>query len=282
MGDIMSSIVSQEWLKDHLNDPDLLIVDCRFNLSKPEEGQSLYSVNHIPGAYYFDLEKDMSSEVKTHGGRHPLPNINEFTEKLVDIGLSSHKKVIAYDDQEGAMAARLWWLLQYIGHDHDKVKVLGEDYTNWKEKGYPITQEVPHQQPKGDITPNVKKEMTVTMEEVKEQLAQKIGIVIDSRAPERYRGDVEPIDAKAGHIPGAINRFWKENRQAGKWLTKEDILTRFKDIQHAEQVTVYCGSGVTACANLLALSVAGISHAKLYPGSWSDWISYPENPIAKK
>lgn len=275
----MSNFVSQEWLKAHLDDPNLVIVDCRFNLGNPREGEALYQAGHIPNAVYFDLERDMSSKVETHGGRHPLPNIDDFVNKLSEVGISSSTMVVAYDDQEGAMAARFWWLLSYLGHRH--VTVLNEGYSTWEANGYPISQKAPIQQAK-HFQAEPQEHMIITMDNLKEQLASNDGLVIDSRSPERYKGESEPIDKKAGHIPGAVNWFWKDNLQAGQWLSKQQLNERFQVLKHVPRISVYCGSGVTACANLLALHEAGILNARLYPGSWSDWISYDENPIEKE
>ncbi|WP_079529564.1 sulfurtransferase [Halobacillus hunanensis] len=272
---IEENLVSTEWLREHMEDENVVVADCRFDLSDPEKGCNDYSEGHIPGAVYFDLEKDLSGQVKGHGGRHPLPPIDEFAEKLSSAGIDETKYVVAYDDQGGAMAARLWWLLTYLGHD--QAGVLESGYSNWVGQGYPTTTD--EATPKETVfTPTPRNEMAVGIEEVKNSSN---AALIDARAPERYRGEVEPMDKKAGHIPGAANWFWKENLGSdGKWKTGDELKQRFEPLKSKKEIIVYCGSGVTASANVLALKEAGFGDAvKLYVGSWSDWSSYEENPV---
>lgn len=271
-----SHFVSPEWLNSNLNDPSIVVVDCRFNLANPDEGMTRYNEAHIPGAVYFDLNKDMSSPVQEHGGRHPLPDMKQFETKLRQAGITSSTTVVAYDDQDGGMAARCWWLFNYVGHS--KVFILDGGFRAWVRSNLPTTNVVP-QIESSQFTVDIQHQMIIPMKAVKEQMTKHEGIVIDSRDPKRYRGDMEPIDKKAGHIPGAVNYFWKDNLVDGLWLSTEEMAKRFSDIPKNQQVTVYCGSGVTACANLIAMSEAGFSDVKLYPGSWSDWISYEDNPI---
>lgn len=270
----MDQIVELDWLANRLDDPLLVIVDCRFNLADPAEGKKKYFESHIPGAVYFDLEKDLSGPVGRHGGRHPLPDPKRFAELLGNAGINQTKTVVAYDDEKGSNAARFWWLLRY--HGHQNVAVLNEGFSAWVKRGYPITAEVA--KPKTvTFIPNLHHEWVVPMAGVKFRPDGEP--LIDSRAPERYRGEVEPIDAKAGHIPGAENWFWEDNLRDGKWLPTEELKERFQPLKKKAQVTVYCGSGVTACANILAMTQAGLKNVRLYPGGWSDWISYPNNPI---
>ncbi|GGH86151.1 thiosulfate/3-mercaptopyruvate sulfurtransferase [Pullulanibacillus pueri] len=269
----MESVVELKWLYEHLKDEDLVIIDTRFNLADPSEGRDAYIKAHIPGAYYFDLEKDLSGEVAQHGGRHPLPDPQELALKLGVAGIDETKKVIVYDDQGGQYAPRLWWLLRYYGHD--QVAVLDEGYSAWVEKGYPTTEAVP--EAKTNLFVAVPdQEMIRTMVDVKKRGIEPL---IDSRAPDRYRGENETMDPKAGHIPGARNFFWGDNVRQNKWLSPSALADRFHALKQADSVTVYCGSGVTACANILAMTRAGLQNVKLYPGSWSDWISYNNNPI---
>ncbi|HSU79081.1 MAG TPA: sulfurtransferase [Candidatus Angelobacter sp.] len=269
----MSEFISLEEVKNRLTDPNIVIVDCRFDLTQKEAGHSAYHEGHLPGAIYFDLEKDLSSPIGQHGGRHPLPNVSTLAEKLGHSGIDESKTVIAYDDQNGSMAARLWWLLKYYGHD--RVFVTQEGFSSWVKKGYPVTTSVPDPEPRAFL-PKVKEEWTVNVSGVRE--LQNYELLMDARAPERYRGDVEPLDPKAGHIPGAANSFWMENLKEGKWLSKEALRTRFEPFQN-QPITVYCGSGVTACALMLAMTEGGLTKVRLYPGSWSDWVSYEENPV---
>ncbi|PMB02583.1 sulfurtransferase [Fischerella thermalis CCMEE 5273] len=270
----MEPLISAERLRYHLEEPDWVIVDCRFDLANPTAGKRAYEAGHIPKARYFDLEKDLSGPVGKHGGRHPFPDMDVFVAKLGKAGIDEEKTVVAYDDQSGAMASRLWWMLRYLGHK--RIAVLDGGYQGWVKAGYPVTAAIPTPVPTR-FTPNVRHpERLVGMEAVKSET----GLVIDSRERERYLGIREPIDAKAGHIPGAIHYFWKENLDEGqRWKSKEAISERFSSLPSHSRPIVYCGSGVTACANLLALHLAGFPDARLYAGSWSDWISYKDNPI---
>ncbi|MFD7525879.1 sulfurtransferase [Paenibacillus chitinolyticus] len=274
----MRNIVSLEWLYEHLQDPDLLIADCRFALGEPWSGRQDYSIDHIPGAFYVDLEEDMSGEKREHGGRHPLPDLGAFSMRASAIGVDASKTVVAYDDQGGAMAARLWWMLRFLGHE--RVYVLDRGYSQWKAAGYPVTAEAPQASP-ATFSPKVQRYMLASMDEVKAKLGEKGTVLIDSREGARYRGEQEAIDPVAGHIPGARNRFWKDALDAeGSWRSAEEQKERFRGLENAEELIVYCGSGVTACPNVLALEEAGIPGVKLYAGSWSDWISYADNPVA--
>jgi len=258
-----------------MGDSDLVVVDCRFELMKPDAGRKAYEQDHIPGAVYLDLEKDLSGPVGRHGGRHPLPETETFAKTMGRVGIDRSKTVVAYDDQGGAMAARLWWLLRYFGHE--RVALLDGGYRGWKEKGHPVTSDQVQPRPTRFVPQIRHPEWLVSMEEVRRHR----GLLIDSREPGRYAGKFEPIDAKAGHIPGAINYFWKNNlNKEQQWKKPEELKKAFSFIPEGEQPIVYCGSGVTACANLLALHVAGRS-GRLYAGSFSDWISYEENPVAQ-
>ncbi len=271
-------LVTADWLYKHLEDPEVVIIDCRFDLSNPKLGWSQYQEGHIPKAIYLDLEKDLSGPVQEHGGRHPLPDMQEFVGKMGSYGIDEEKHVIVYDNQSGAMAARCWFLLTYMGHP--QVSLLEGGYDHWVQQGYPISDEKPIPN-KTRFIPNFQSNMVASMNDVKDALERGV-ILIDSRAPERYQGKEEPLDKKAGHIPGAINHFWKRNFAKGQyWKTVDQLQEDWKDtLQGEKDVILYCGSGVTACVNLFALYHIGVRRARLYPGSWSDWISYPDNPIA--
>lgn len=273
-------IVNMDWIRDHLHKPNVVIADCRFILGQPEAGQQAYEREHIPTTSYFDLEKDLSAPIVQHGGRHPLPVISKFVQVLEAAGIDNSTHVIAYDDQDGSMAARLWWLLTYLGHQN--VSVMDGNYSDWKKAGYPITNE--HYQPKpATFVPNVQSQMVVSMEEVKQKLTQTDTVIIDSREEKRYLGEFEPLDPVAGHIPNAIHSFWKEVKdEKGKYKSPDQLRNHFDSLPPTDEIIVYCGSGVTATPNVLALQEAGASNVKLYIGSWSDWISYPENPVAKE
>ncbi|QDI92406.1 sulfurtransferase [Salicibibacter halophilus] len=271
--------VTKEWLYDHLNDPNVVVADCRYDLQDPDAGWEAYRNGHIPGAVFFDLKKDLSGPAAVHGGRHPLPSVDDLTATLNAAGVDHHKHVVVYDDQHGSMAGRLWWLLRYVGHP--TVSLLDENYAKWQAQGYPTSTEVPVPRPT-HFEPKLQPDMRVDIDDVKALKEKENVVVLDARAPERYRGEQELIDKKAGHIPGAENWFWKENIGSdGKWKSTEGLAERFRSLQQKDAVVVYCGSGVSANANIIALKQAGIENVKLYPGSWSDWASYDQNPISK-
>jgi thiosulfate/3-mercaptopyruvate sulfurtransferase len=265
-------IITPESLHDRASDLDVAIVDCRFALTEPEIGRQQYLKAHIPGAYYLDLNRDLSSPVGTHGGRHPLPDTSGFEDKLAQIGISDRTLVVAYDDSRFAFAARLWWLLRYYGHD--RVAVLDGGYSNWVKAGYPVTADLPASAMRGNLRLQPQPERIVEIELVRAIQNSSAHILIDSREADRYLGKIEPIDPRAGHIPGAVNYPWQDvSTPDGFVLTVERHRDRWAAISPELEPIVYCGSGVTACVNLLSLELAGIS-AKLYPGSWSDWCSY--------
>lgn len=274
----MNLIIDKEWLLKNLNEQNVRIVDCTFSLADPKKGRQEYENNHIPGACYFDLEVDLSGEVAEHGGRHPLPNIEDFIHKLEHAGIDENTTVVTYDQGEGAFAARFWLLLQYLGHE--KVYVLDGGFKGWREGNYPVTSEVPTFK-KTTFKPGINHDLLTSMEEVKAVADEQNSniVLIDSREERRYLGLEEPIDKKAGRIPGAINKPWFEGLNAGYYKPAEIQKQRFSDINPDNEIIVYCGSGVTAAPNFLALKVAGFEKVKLYLGSFSDWISYQENKI---
>jgi thiosulfate/3-mercaptopyruvate sulfurtransferase len=256
----------------------VVVVDCRFALGKPENGQAEYALDHIPGAFYLDLERDLSGPIMEHGGRHPLPDLGALSLKFSELGIHTGTTVVAYDDQGGAMASRLWWLLRFLGHE--KVYVLDGGYSAWKAAGHTVLAEVPHPQ-LAAFAPKVQRHMLISHFELQEKLGAPGVVLLDSRERRRYLGLEEPIDKKAGHIPGARNFFWKDSLgQDGCWLPARAQQERFAELYPDEELIVYCGSGVTACPNVLALDEAGFKKVRLYAGSWSDWISYEENPVA--
>jgi thiosulfate/3-mercaptopyruvate sulfurtransferase len=274
----MKHIVSLEWLAQHLEDRDVVVVDCRFVLGQPQAGKESYVRDHIPGAFYMDLEQDLSGPKQEHGGRHPLPDLGAFSIRLGEIGIDASKTVVAYDDQGGAMASRFWWMLRFLSHA--KVFVLDGGYSKWKEAGYPVTDALPEARP-ATFSPKVQRQMLISMLGVQERLGNRGTVLIDSREAKRYLGIEETIDHVAGHIPGAVNYFWKDGLTAdGYWKSADEQSERFAGLSPQDEIVVYCGSGVTACPNVLALMEAGFSNVKLYSGSWSDWVSYPENPVA--
>lgn len=267
----LSPVVSAEWLHEHLEDPQVTIVDCRFSLMQPQLGRQQYEAEHIPGAYYLDLNQDLSSRVGEHGGRHPLPDSAELATKLSDMGITASTQVVVYDDSRFAFAARLWWLLRYLGHD--RVAVLNGGFKGWQTAAYPTTTLQPPRK-SGRFIPCPQQDWVVNIDDVKAKKDLPYVALVDARESERYEGEREPIDPIAGHIPGAVNYPWQDATTADGYLRVAEQRDRWQALQSAEEILVYCGSGVTACVNLLSLAVAEIDTGKLYAGSWSDWCSY--------
>lgn len=276
----MEFIIEKEWLVEHLKNEEVIIIDCRFDLSQPELGRDQYSKSHIPGAFYFDLKEQLSGPVSKHGGRHPLPELDSFKKDIEKVGIDNEKTVIAYDAGGGQYASRFWWLLKYIGHE--KIYLLNEGFNGWSAANFPVTTKIPKAHPaKYEI--NIQKEMLASFEEVKEivENATDESVLIDSRASERYLGKVEPMDKIPGHIPGALNKVWDESLSEGSFKNEKEQEERFSEINKDEPVVVYCGSGVTATPNYIALKMAGYTDVKLYAGGYSDWVSYEGNAIEK-
>jgi thiosulfate/3-mercaptopyruvate sulfurtransferase len=222
----------------------------------------------------------LSAPVGEHGGRHPLPDAAELAARFGKAGIGNESRVVAYDDQGGAMASRLWWLLRYLGHTN--VFVMDGGFSAWQKAGCPVSPEQKVIIPSSFVA-TVQHNMLVEVDEVRESLGTEGIVLIDSREAPRYRGEVEPIDRVAGHIPGAKNLFWADGRRAdGTWKDADEQRQRFEGsgLSQDDEIVVYCGSGVTATPNVLALQEAGFTRVKLYAGSWSDWISYSGNPIA--
>jgi thiosulfate/3-mercaptopyruvate sulfurtransferase len=271
-------LVSAEWLAVKIEDPMIIPADCRFVMGAPDAGEAAYRERHIPGAVYFDLERDLSGPVqRRHGGRHPLPSVEHFTEVMERAGIGSSHTIVAYDDQGGAMASRLWWLLRAMGHA--RVFVLDIPFSVWMERGHPTNALTPVRE-RSTFAPKFNHEMVVEMEEVRSKLHSPEVTLLDSREPVRYRGEHEPLDPIAGHIPSARNLFWRELLdERGAFRSRDEIAAHFSSVPRDQEVIVYCGSGVTACPNVLALTALGYPRVRLYAGSWSDWCSHPENPI---
>ena len=270
-----STIIDVEQLSNQFGQ-DWVVVDCRYNLADADSGYESYLKAHIAGALYADIHKDLSGEPITDHGRHPLPGADNLRKFFSSLGINKEKQVIAYDASSGAFAARLWWLLRYMGHD--AVAVLDGGWQAWQTAGFKTEVGVQTKQSE-DFSGEPRTEWLVTMDKVLDA-----PLLIDSREAQRYRGEEEPIDPVAGHIPGALNHCWKENiDENGHFHASEYLQQQFSQIYtdtDSEQVVFYCGSGVTACANLLAVAQAGLPPARLYAGSWSDWCSRADNPIA--
>lgn len=275
-----TTLISATDLAPHTADPNWLIVDCRFDLAKPQSGEQAYREGHIPGAVYAHLDRDLSSPITKESGRHPLPDPERFAQRLGAWGVSAETQVIAYDADTGAYAARLWWLLRWIGHE--AVAVLDGGLRAWTEAGLPLTTEIAQRTPTRFIArPN--RSAWLSTGEVAEKIRAGWRL-LDARAPERFAGKVEPIDPIAGHVPGAINHPLASNLNAeGRFLSAEDLRARYTRSQAGvedDRTVAMCGSGVTACHLLLGMEIAGKRGARLYAGSWSEWIRDPDRPKA--
>jgi thiosulfate/3-mercaptopyruvate sulfurtransferase len=285
----MSNLISAAALSA-LASEQVRIIDCRFRLQDPAVGKSLYEQGRIPQAHFFDLDEDLSRQPAANGheGRHPLPDIDALVRRLQEAGVSNDSLVVAYDDMGGLFAGRLWWLLKYLGHD--RVQLLDGGIQAWQAAGYDldttvpdVTKDMTKDVAKGNFAATPRPEMVATIDEVKNNLDVPDVLLIDARAAERYRGDTEPLDKQAGHIPGAINLPFAGNLagalEGGLFADQDALAARFADVQEAETVIAYCGSGVSAAHNVLAMDELGIK-SKLYLGSWSDWSSRDDTPIA--
>ncbi|GAB4507003.1 MAG: sulfurtransferase [Sulfuricaulis sp.] len=279
---MLTTLVDTETLFRHLDDPRWVVMDCRFVLTDPEAGRRAYAAGHIPGARYAHLNEDLSSPITSASGRHPLPFPNAMAEKLGRWGIDKTSQVVAYDDSFGAMAARLWWLLRWLGHE--AVAVLDAGYPKWVREKRPITADLPKIQPT-QFHPTINNSMWVDADHVMEMTRTKDGLVLDARAEERFRGEVEPLDKVAGHIPGANNMPYEDNLDfSSEFMSDEALREHYQSVLGKvppEKVVHMCGSGVTACHSILAMEHAGLAGAKLYAGSWSEWITDPSRPVAK-
>jgi thiosulfate/3-mercaptopyruvate sulfurtransferase len=266
-------IVSRQWLQENLVNRDIKVIDCRFRLDDSNWGYQQYLQSHIPGAYYFDLDRDLSSPRQKHGGRHPLPDPNLFASKLEKIGIIQGKTtVVAYDDARFAFSARLWWLLRYFAHEN--VVLLDGGWNGWQKNNCPVSEILPKSE-QGFFKPQIAHNLIVDRETVKKSLGLTTVALIDSRSGDRYRGEREPIDPVAGHIQGAVNLFWQNITDSQGYIVPIEIQKTFwQPFQDKEEIIVYCGSGVTACVNLFSLEMSGVKGARLYLGGWSDWCSY--------
>jgi len=254
--------------------PEMLLIETSFDLADTQAGERGYAAGHMPGAHYLHLDRDLSGEKTGTNGRHPLPDREAFAARMRALGLSKHTQVVAYDAQGGMYAARLWWMLRWIGHANVAVLDGG--------KQGPLTTDVPPTQA-GDFEAGAPLVASIDADTLQSRLGNVR--LIDARAPERFRGEVEPLDKQAGHIPGAANRLFKQNLAPdGRFKNPEQLRAEFEPMlaPHGVAQTVHqCGSGVTACHNLLAMSYAGLDGSVLYPGSWSEWSSNPLRPVAK-
>jgi thiosulfate/3-mercaptopyruvate sulfurtransferase len=276
-----TTLIDPNALARHLTDASFAIVDCRFLLSDPEWGEREYAAGHIPGAVYAHLDRDLSGQKTGTNGRHPLPTPAAVRETFSRLGIDRDVQVVAYDQDLGSYASRLWWMLRWLGHE--KAAVLDGGFRRWVAEGRPVSAGV-DTRPARRFEGAPREDFTADADAV-DRLSRHPGWrLVDARAPERFRGDTETIDKIAGHIPGAMNYFYQWNvDEAGVFRTPEELRTRFRAALgevSASHVVCYCGSGVTACHNLLALEHAGLRGARLYPGSWSEWSSDVSRPVA--
>jgi len=279
---MFTTIISASELTNILNQPNLVIIDCRFSLADTESGRNDYKKSHIPTAYYAHLDNDLSGEIiKGKTGRHPFPSIPKITKLLTNWGIDENTQVVAYDQGHGGIAARLWFMLKWLGHE--KVAVLNGGWKYWETINGETSAVIPNSTPK-EFKPNSRPNLLVDVAFMEQNLGNAALLYVDSRGAKRYRGEEEPIDPVAGHIPSAISAPFAENLGAdGLFLDKESLTKRFEGIlknQASDQTIFYCGSGVTACHNLLAMHHIGKTDALLFPGSWSEWIVDKNREIA--
>lgn len=282
-----TTLVSTEILEANYNNSDWIIFDCRSSLFDHSAGLKAYNENHIPNAIFSSLEDDLSSPVTQDSGRHPLPDFNLLIKKLGDWGVSDKTQVIAYDDVGGAFAVRLWWQLRTFGHKN--IAVLDGGIPQWKKENKPLAQKPTLLKDANQtiFKASINKSTWVTSEQLYKNLKSKEYMVLDARTPERYRGESEPIDTVAGRIPDSINRAFQLNlNEQGLFLSTEELKQQFKPIialspdKKPENIVHLCGSGVTACHNMMAMELAGYKDSKLYAGSWSEWIRDNNRPVA--
>lgn len=275
-----ATLISVAELAQHLDDPEFVIFDCRHELTNPEFGIKAYGQSHIPNARFAHLDRDLAAPLTGRNGRHPLPDPDVFANWLARMGVSNDKQVVGYDNAGGVYSSRLWWMLRWMGHQC--VAVLDGGWQAWLAAGQPVAAEV--SMPKPSRFTGTVQESPVDAKYVLEHLHSPDMVLIDARANDRYQGQNETIDPIGGHIPGALNRFFKDNlTPQGFFKLPEQLRDDFRPFignASAEKIVSQCGSGVTACHNLLAMEIAGLKGGRLYPGSWSEWIADPSRPRA--
>ncbi|OSA72492.1 sulfurtransferase [Clostridium botulinum] len=279
----MKNFVSTKWLQDHLEDENIVIVDCRGDLLKDSYGEEVYKKGHIKNAVFADLKKVMSSEEKEHGGRNPLPDTEDFKRSIEKLGINKNTLVVAYDELRIAGAARFCWMLRYIGYTNNYV--LDGGINKWITENRKLYIEENNSKEKLDITNgdfniSLNEEIKADVNYIKDNMKKDL-ILVDSRTNIRYEGIEEPIDKKAGHIPGAKNVYWKDMLKEDGTVDENKVRENFLPLKDYSNIAVYCGSGIDATFNFLLLDEVGIK-ARVYAGSWSDWITYKDNPIDHK
>jgi thiosulfate/3-mercaptopyruvate sulfurtransferase len=278
-----NAVVSMDALEAALGSEDLVLVDCRFSLADAAAGERAWRESRLPGAGYAHLDRDLSDHRKPDAlGRHPLPDVADFLALLVRLGITPEKQVVAYDAAGGAMAAaRFWWLLRLLGHA--RVAVLDGGFAAWTARGQPIDEGPPSTPSPGRYTGDFDASQIVGTEEVLARLDAPPGWLVDARAPERFRGDIEPLDRVAGHVPGAVNRPFADNLADGRFKPAAVLAEEFRTLlggRPPSEVVLSCGSGVTACHHALAMAQAGLPGARVYAPSWSGWVSDWSRPVA--
>jgi thiosulfate/3-mercaptopyruvate sulfurtransferase len=278
-----TTLISTTELAQQLADPDWTIFDCRFSLADPERGRRDYTQAHIPGAIYAHLNEDLSGLIVPGvTGRHPLPTIDVVAARFSKWGIDHRVQVVIYDDSGGSIAARLWWMLRWLGHE--VVAVLDGDWRKWTHEGRAVSN-VAESRPARSFVPHPRSDLLMTVAEVESKMSDAKYKLFDSRTADRYRGENETIDPIGGHIPGAISAPYPDNLDPdGPFRSDEELRARFSALlgdTPAERTAFYCGSGVTAAQNILTLKHVGLGDAKLYAGSWSEWITDPQRPIEK-
>jgi len=278
---MFTTLVSAAELAAHLKDPGWIVFDCRFDLADTAAGRRAYTHSHVPGAHYMHLEDDLSGAKTGTNGRHPLPDPQTFCAGLSALGMRDGMQAVAYDAAGGYYAARLWWMLRWVGHAQGAV--LDGGWDAWIEAGSPVTADVPP--PRAGAFAGTARDMAVDAEFVIEHAGQAGDLVLDARSADRFRGENETLDPVGGHIPGAVNRFFKHNLTGdGRFKPAAELRREYSELLGAtksHRVVHQCGSGVTACHNLLAMEVAGLAGSRLYAGSWSEWCSDPRRPVAR-
>jgi thiosulfate/3-mercaptopyruvate sulfurtransferase len=277
---VSSLLVTVEELIAHAGDPTWRVFDCRHDLGNTEYGSNAYAKGHIPGALFLHLDNDLSGEKSGRNGRHPLPDPAKFAKRMDECGIGPDTQVVAYDNEGGVFASRLWWMLRWLGHG--KVALLDGGLPAWRRAKQPLVTEVPTLVPT-DFRPRPQA-VALTADDVLSRLNASDSLIVDARSPERFRGENEMLDPVGGHIPGAVNRFYADNLDdAGCFKPADELRAEFAALlagRDPAKVVQQCGSGVTACHNLLAMEIAGLKGSKLYPGSWSEWCADPARPIA--
>ncbi len=277
-----SPLISPEALARLLSNPAWVIVDTRHDLADPGLGQRLHREARIPGARFLSIDDDLSATPNGRNGRHPLPTVEAFAATLGRAGIGNGHTVVVYDQGSAMFVGRLWWMLRWVGHT--AVRVLDGGFAAWQKAGLPVEAGEPPAAAATVFTPGEQPAMRVTADALAARLADPTLRVVDARAPERFRGEVEPLDPVAGHIPGAINRPFAANLRDGRFKSAEELAVEWRRVlagRDPENVIHSCGSGVSALANMLAMEHAGLSGSRLYAGSWSEWSSDPARPVAQ-